>query len=113
MKGILDEPSEPCSWLSKFLEAGPVFSPNDFLSTSAPENIKNAAIRILRDDEHSTLEDVDLELSLGPPINRLEKRKALNLSSEEVDDGTWPMKRLQRDVDELSLSLSLTLSLPL
>ncbi|KAK4769734.1 hypothetical protein SAY87_030266 [Trapa incisa] len=109
MKGILNEPSKPSSHLSNFLEPGPVFRPYDFASTSGSLNMENAAMMIPRYDEPSILWDVDLQLSLGPPINLPEKRKAWSLSSEESEQETRPKKGLQRAEDELSLCLSLSL----
>lgn len=109
MKGIVNGLAEPCSHLSKFLEAAPVFCPIDSASTSGSKDTENAVIRIPRDYEKSALEDLNLELSLGLPINESEKRKAWSLSLESLDDRSCPTKRLSRNEDGLSLSLSLSL----
>lgn len=110
MKALVNGLPKPCSQnLNIFCDAGSSFYQRDIASSSGAENINDA--RIPTGDEQSTLEDVNLELSLGP-VNQMGKRKALSLNFEPSDDKTCPMKRLQSDEEELSISIRLSLALP-
>ncbi|XP_031402518.1 uncharacterized protein LOC116212061 isoform X2 [Punica granatum] len=105
MKGIVNALPEPCSLkIIRFFEVAPLFYTKDLASTSGESSIA-------RDKGQSTLEDVNLELSLGP-INLSGKRKVSSLSFEAVDCRAGQTKRLQKDEDELSLSVSLSLAPP-
>ncbi|KAK4761627.1 hypothetical protein SAY87_029511 [Trapa incisa] len=79
LKATVNRLPEACTQnLIRFFDAGP-FHCRDLASSSSSAGINDA--RIPTDYEQSTLEDINLDLSLGP-VNKTVKGEALNLNFE-------------------------------